>query len=58
MSQCGPKEYRLLCEVLAANLGASAGGSGPVMGRMPDAHAIRRTKDKAVIIPETVEAVS
>lgn len=28
------------------------------MGRMPDAHAIRRTKDKAVIIPETVEASS
>lgn len=26
------------------------------MGRMPDAHAIRRTKDKAVIIPDTVEA--
>ncbi len=25
------------------------------MGRMPDAHAIRRSKDKAVIIPETVE---
>lgn len=28
------------------------------MGRMPDAHAVRRTKDRAAIIPETVETCS